>query len=110
MKRIKCEECGAKIIKDKVEFSMYGVVLGKFPAEVCSKCGEKVFDEATSQKIDKAAKSRGLWGLDMKIKVVKIGNSLAIRIPKKISTLLGLKEGSGAVLHPDKDKLIIESC
>lgn len=108
MKRQKCEECKGKLIKKQVEFAMYGISLGKFPAEVCSKCGEEVFDEKTSQEIDRIAKEKGLWGLAKKVKVVKIGNSLAVRIPKQISDFIGLKEGKEALMRPDKNKIIIE--
>ncbi len=109
MKRLKCEECSGKIINKKVEFSMYGINFGKFPAEVCIKCGEEVFDEKTSEEIDKIAKQKGLWGLAKKVKIVKVGNSLAIRIPKIISDFLGLKEGKEALMRPDKNRIIIES-
>lgn len=109
MEREKCEECGAKIIKKQVDFTVYGVSLGKFPAEMCIKCGEEVFDEETSRKIDDLAKQKGLWGLAKKVKIVKIGNSLAIRIPKIISDFLGLKEGKEAIMKPEKDKIIIEN-
>lgn len=109
MERKECEECGGKIVKKKVEFKMYGISLGEFPAEVCTKCGEEVFDEKTSKEIDVVAKKKGLWGLAKKVKIVKIGNSLAVRIPKAISDFLGLKEGKEALMEPDKNKIIIES-
>ena len=108
MERKKCEECSGILEHKQVDFTLYGISLGKFPAEVCPKCGEKVFSENTSERINRLAKKKGLWGLDKKIKIVKIGNSLAIRIPKSISDFLGLKEGKEAFMHPEKDKIIIE--
>ena len=109
MIRQKCDECGGRLEKRLVEFGMYGINLGKFPAEVCSKCGEEVFDEKTSEEIDKIAKEKGLWELAKKVKIVKIGNSLAVRIPKTISDFLGLKEGKEALIRPDKKNIVIES-
>lgn len=109
MERYKCEECSGKIVRKQVEFSMYGVSLGKFPADVCTKCGEEVFNEKTSEEIDKIAKQKGLWGLARKVKIVKIGNSLAVRIPKPISGFLGLKEGNEALIKPEKNKIVIET-
>ena len=109
MERKKCEECKGRIIKKYIEFSIYGVSLGKFIAEVCTKCGEEIFDEKTSEEIDKIAKQKGLWGLAKKVKIVKIGNSLAVRIPKIISDFLGLKEGKEAMMIPEKNKIVIES-
>ncbi len=65
MERQKCEECGGKLVKKNVDFSMYGITLGKFVAEVCLKCGEEVFDEKTSDEIDRIAKQKGLFGLEV---------------------------------------------
>ena len=109
MEKQKCEECGGKLVKKEVDFTMYGIILGKFPAEVCTKCGEELFDEKTSEEIDKIAKEKGLWGLAKKVKIVKIGNSLAVRIPKALSDFLGLKEGKEAIIKPDKNRIVIES-
>ena len=61
MNRNKCDECGGKIVKKLVDFGLYGVSLGKFNAEVCTKCGEECFDEETSDMIDEVAKAKGLW-------------------------------------------------
>src|SRR3989338_1537974 len=87
MKRTKCEECNGKIILKNVEVSIHGISLGKFPADVCSKCGEEVFEEKISSEIENLSKARGLWGLDRKVKIVKIGNSLAVRIDRKSTRL-----------------------
>ena len=85
MMRKKCDECGGKIVEREVDFSLFGVNIGQFPAEVCTKCGEKVFTEEISDEIDKAAKEKGVWGLGVKTTVGKVGDSLDIRINKKIA-------------------------
>ncbi len=108
MIRKKCDECGGKIVNKKAEFSLYGISLGKFPAEVCSKCGEKIFTEETSDKIDKAAKEKGLWGLGAKTTVGKVGSSLDVRINKKIADFVGLQKGQTVLIHPEgKNRIII---
>ncbi|MBI2148227.1 AbrB/MazE/SpoVT family DNA-binding domain-containing protein [Candidatus Woesearchaeota archaeon] len=109
MKTKKCYECNGEIVSKKIEVVISGKSLGKFPAEVCKKCGEEVFDELTSKKIDKTAKQKGLWGLAKKIKIVKLGRSLAIKIPKRISDFLGLREGKEALIKPEKNTIIIEN-
>ena len=43
----------------------------------------------------------------MKIKISKWGNSAAIRLPKSILNLVGLKEGSEAELLVENDAIII---
>lgn len=87
---------------------MFGVYLGEFPAEICSKCNESFTNEKTTRKIEELAKSKGIWGLGKRTKITKTGNSLAVRIPKEIANFLKLKEGNEAYIHPEKDKIIIE--
>ena len=88
---------------------MFGVYLGEFPAEVCSNCNESYTNSAITKEIESIARKKGLWGLGATTKITKTGNSLAVRIPKKIVDYLNLKNGKKAYLHPEKDKLIIES-
>ncbi len=108
MKRIKCEECGGKIIKKKVDFNMYGFSLGKFPAEVCTKCGEEVFDEDASDQIEQIAKEKGLYGLGTKTRVGVAGNCLDIRINKRLAKFLELKKGEEVTIAPEgKNKLVV---
>jgi hypothetical protein len=88
---------------------MFGIPLGEFKAEICDKCNESFVDEDTMKKIEAKAKEEGIWGLAEKIKIVKSGNSLAVRIPAKIVHFLNLKEGEEIVLHPEgADKIVLE--
>jgi len=106
----KCVECKGNVVRKKVPFFMYGVKLGDFGAEVCDKCGDEVFDEKISDKIDEIAKEKGLWGLGAKTRIARYGNSLTVRIPKKIADFMHLREGKEAYIHPgDKNKIVIEA-
>ena len=108
MKRKICEECGGKIIHKLVDYVLLGENLGKFPADVCTKCGEQVFDEEVSGKIDIIAKQKGLWGLQAKTRIGKIGNSFNVLINSKIAKFLELKKGEEVVVYPEnKKKLVI---
>ena len=108
MKRKICEECGGKIIRKMVDYILLGENLRKFPADVCTKCGEQVFDEEVSEKIDVIAKQKGLWGLQAKTRVGKIGNSFNVLINSKIAKFLELKKGEEVVVYPEsKNKLVI---
>src|SRR3989338_7730832 len=107
MIRNKCDECSGKLMKKNVPYEIYGVWLGDFPAEVCKSCGEIIFDEETSRKMTAIAKEKGLWGLEAKTKIGKVGDSLDVRIPKKIVDFLGLKKGNDVWIHPSKKKIII---
>lgn len=106
----KCYLCQKGTLeKKKVEFKLYGELVGSFSAEVCSQCGEKFFDEKTSAKIDEAAKTKGLWGLEAETSIGKTGDSLMVRINKQLAEFLGLQKGEKVKIRPeDKKRLVIE--
>jgi len=109
MIRTKCEECGGKIIKKNIDFVMYGVKLGKFPAEVCQKCGEEVFDEGVMEKIETLAKQKGLWGLEAKTKIGTSGTTLDVKLPQKLIKFFDLQKGEEVTIRPEnKHKLVVE--
>lgn len=110
MEMVKCPVCEKGTLrKGKVKETMFGIELGKFDAEVCSHCKETFFDERTMEEVEERAKEKGIWGLSKKIKVVRSGNSLSIRIPAELARFLGLKEGKGVVIRPEgKGKIIVD--
>ena len=106
----KCSICEKGYLKRIINKEViYGVYLGDFPAKKCSFCNEIWVDGKTMEKIEKKAKKKGLWGLDAKTKITQTGNSLAVRIPKKIANFLKLKKEKEVFIHPEDHKLIIES-
>lgn len=95
--------------KEKVDYKIYGISLGKFYAETCDSCGETFFDEEESSRMTKIAKEKGLWGLESQSKIGKSGDGLIIRVNKKLAKFLELKEGEEITLTPEnKKKLIVE--
>ncbi len=107
MKRKTCEECGGRIERKKVEFAVYGESLGLFSAEVCTKCGEELFDDETSDRIDEVAKKKGLWGLEAQTKVTRVGSSYAVIINKKIAEFMDLRVGEEVHVYPESKKKIV---
>ena len=107
----KCPMCGkGSLIRKKVDETMFGVNLGRFPEWVCNHCGESFTDENTTQAIIERAKQKGIWGLGKKVKVVKSGNSLVIRIPKEIVEFMGLEKGQELFVRPEgKSKIMVET-
>ena len=106
---MKCPICEkGKLEKKKAKEYMNGVFLGTFNVEACNKCNETFTDSETTKLIEESAKKNNVWGLGTKTKIIKSGNSLAIRIPKKIIDYLELKEGSETYMHPESNKIIIE--
>lgn len=106
----KCPICEKGTLRPaKEKHVMFGINLGTYPGEKCNKCGEVFTDAKVMEKIEKIAKQKGIWGLGKKTKIARSGNSLAVRIPKRIAKYLGLKEGKEAYIHPEDHKLIIEA-
>jgi len=107
---MKCAMCEkGQLKKGRIKEYLYGVYLGEYPADICSKCNESFTDSATTKQIEEAAKKKGLWGLGGMTKITKTGNSIAVRIPKKLVDYLKLKPGEEAYIHPENNKLIIEA-
>ncbi|MBI5391252.1 YgiT-type zinc finger protein [Candidatus Woesearchaeota archaeon] len=103
-----CEK--GTLYSKKTDFKMYGVNLGKFDAEVCDQCGETLFSESSSDKIDVAARKAGVWGLEAETTVGEVGNSLDVRINKKLAAFVGLTKGTPIRIYPEgKKKVVIES-
>ena len=105
---MKCISCNGEMKEQMVEHKEFGVSLGKFPAMVCSKCNEKFYDSAAVDKIQAASKKAGLFGMVSRVKAAKIGNSIAIRVPKEIAEFVHLKPGTEVILHPEGNKVILE--
>lgn len=107
---MKCPICEKGILKKgRIKEYMFGVYLGEFPADICSNCKESFTDSITTKEIEEVAKKKGIWGLGASTKITKTGNSLAVRIPKKIADYLKLENGKEAYVHPEDHKLIIEA-
>lgn len=107
MIRKKCEECNGKIIHKKIDYMLLGENLGKFPAEVCTSCEEIVFDENISEQIDEVAKKRGLWGMQARARIGKVGNSFNVIINSKIAKFLELKKGEEVTIYPENRKKLV---
>ena len=101
-----CEEGTVK--KGKIHEELYGVDLGEFPAEICTRCGESFTTAETMKEIESIAKQKGIWGMGKKTVVARTGNSLAVRIPKNIVEFSGIKEGGEVYIHPEKGKIVID--
>jgi len=107
---VKCPICEKGTLKKTKERKIfYGVDLGEYPVEKCTRCGETFTDGEIMKIIEKKAKEKGIWGLGRKTKITRSGNSLAVRIPKDIAIFLKLKEGEDAYIYPEDQKIVIET-
>ena len=105
-----CPVCGkSQLIRKRRHAEQYGFDLGVYAAEVCPSCGEVFWDEKNVLKMERKAKKIGIWGLEQRTKVAAVGNSLAVRIPKRLADFLGITKGTEVLVHPiGKDKLVVE--
>ncbi|MEW5760292.1 MAG: AbrB/MazE/SpoVT family DNA-binding domain-containing protein [Candidatus Thermoplasmatota archaeon] len=103
----KCPMCsgGLKVIKTPFEYA--DVLFGEYDSEVCTKCGEIFFTEASSDAIDKKAKELNLWGIEKKTKIAYAGNSLIVRIPKEIANMLNLSKGKEVIIRTEGKRRIV---
>ena len=102
-----CEE--GRLNTKKVPYSVYGVELGIFQAQVCNACGEQWFDEETSKRIQELEKKKGLFLLSKKSKVSYSGNSLIVRIPESVAKFMKIKKEDEVIIHPEgKNKITVE--
>lgn len=110
MKGEECPVCGRGTLRPgRQEFAMYGVSLGKFPAKVCDACGEALFSEEASRRIQRAAKRKGLWGIAKRVRVSYSGNALTIHVPKALAEFLRLRRGDEVFVRPEgRDKMVVE--
>lgn len=107
----KCYICEkGELVKKKADVKPYGISIGKFDAEVCTECNETFFSEQTSDRIDEVAKTKGLWGLEARTKIGRVGNSIDVKISKKIAEFTGMKKGEEVRVFPEgKNRIVIES-
>ena len=107
---MKCPICKKGMLKKgKTKEYMFGEYLGEFPATVCTACKESFVDSEAMKLIEEAAKKKGIWGIGAKTNITKVGNSLAVRIPKRLASHLKIAAGQEAYLYPEKNKLIVET-
>jgi len=101
--------CGNEATPIKIEYKLYGIVIGKYPGYKCSKCHEEWFDEETVKKIENKVKKLGLFGLEKTMRVSIAGNSLIIRIPRQLAKFTGISVGSIVRLEPErKEKIAVK--
>ena len=101
----KCYECEkGNLRKKKIEYKLYGIKIGKYPAEVCDKCKETYFDSEALAKIEKRTKELGLFGLRRKVKVGTSGNALDIKLSKKLIEFFSIQKGQELEIEPINKK------
>lgn len=98
---MECIECGkGKMKKQVVEYMQFGESFGSYPALVCTKCNETLFEGSVSLEIEAKAKELGVFGLSRRSKIGTSGTALDVKIPKRITEFLQLKKGQDIIIEP----------
>ena len=106
----RCPVCGkGKLRTGTIREEMFGVDLGTYDGELCDACGESFLGSGAMKAIEARARALGLWGLGTKVKVVRSGNSLVVRIPAPLARHLKIRAGQEVMVSPNKENgLILE--
>lgn len=102
-----CWNCEKKFVKRNIEYKLYEISIGFFPALVCDSCKESFFSEETSKHITRIIKEKGLWGLQAKTTVGQAGKTLDVRLPKRIINFMNLKKGTEVTITPENENKIV---
>ena len=103
-----CPVCGKGVLRPgKIREEMFGVDLGTYDGEICDKCGESFLTSQSMDQVEVRAKELGLWGLASKVKVVRSGNSLVVRIPSPLARYLKIRSGQEVLVAPDKERRLV---
>lgn len=106
----KCYICKkGNLIKKKIPYTLYGVMVGKYDGEQCDKCEESFYSETIFDEMTEKVKKLGLWGLETRTKLTKVGNSFDIRLNKKLVDFIGVGKGKEVNIIPENKKKIIIS-
>jgi len=90
---------GGALAKNKKKLKQREIQKGIFAqVEVCPKCEDEWIDEKGYES---------LYQIFTR-KTFKIGGSLAVRIPKELANVIGLKEGTEITMAIKDKKLVIE--
>ena len=105
-----CPVCGKKMLHPaEVREQMFGIDLGTYLGLRCDSCGETFLDGEAMDRVEERAKELGLWGLAVKVKIAKSGNSLGGRIPADLARVLHLRGGEDALVRPDgRERIVVE--
>jgi hypothetical protein len=103
-----CPTCGkGELRRKRVHREMFGVDLGTYRGEICDTCGETFLSFASLDLVEARGKALGVWGVASKVKVVRPGRSLLVRIPARLARSLNIKGGEQVLVTPDKDGRLV---
>ena len=98
---MECPICSKGVLKkQKAVVEKYGSMVGTFTADVCSACGEQIFDSKEAARIEQKIKELDLWGLPVPSKIHKVGGNFMVTIKKKVADSLGITKPTDVTLIP----------
>ena len=97
---MKCGNCGEKMEKVKYDVG-FGIVVDSFTCPNCHHnfTDEKILDEAMEKMRKRMA---------IRVKVLKVGTGIGIRIPNEVVQKLRLRSGQEVEIIPRDNQIIIK--
>ncbi len=97
---MKCSNCRNEMEKVKYDVG-FGILIDSY---TCSNChhnftNEKILDEAMEKLREK---------MSIKVKLLKVGTGLGLRLPNEVVRSMGLKTGKEVEIIQQKNQLIIK--
>ena len=98
---MKCFKCGSEVKADRREFNIMGFKVGGWK---CPKCREEYYEGDDINKVFVYNKLKK----GIPVKVGALGNSLVMRLPKEVSSVLEIKKGQEVILRVRDNELVVE--
>ena len=97
---MRCNNCGNEMEKVKYDVG-FGVEVDSY---TCSNCHHNFTDEKVLDKAMEAMREK----MAIKVKLLKVGTGVGIRLPNEVVKNMGLKTGEEVELIQQKNQLIIK--
>jgi len=106
--------CGAKLekIKTKMELFDGNITINNVEGFYCPECKEEVFTTAQAKETQERYKEimPDFEAFSVKKRLARVGNALAIPLPKEVVTFMGLKKGADIkIMLKNRNRLIIDA-
>ncbi len=97
---MKCTNCGGKLEKVKYDVG-FGIVVDSY---TCSNCHHNVTDEKTLDAVMEKLRER----MAVRVKLVKVGTGIGLRLPNEIARRMKLRQGKEVEIITQADRLVIK--
>lgn len=96
---MECINCGNKMEKVKYDLG-FGISVDSY---TCSNCHHNITDEKTLDDVMKRLREK----MALRVKIIRVGTGVGIRIPNEIARKMKLKQGKEVEIIPQTKQIVI---